>query len=334
MSRYFNMHRMLKGYYAVKPFMPRSLQIFLRRRFAQWKMKSCSDVWPIDWEAGKTPDGWLGWKDSKRFALVLTHDVERTGGQEKCRQLMKIEEDKGFRSSFNFVPADYPDDSDLRNELCDNGFEVGVHGWTHDGSLYESREIFLGQARRINERLKEWGAVGFRSPAMHHNLDWLRDLDIEYDLSTFDTDPFEPQSDGMGTIFPFAVGENGGRKGYIEMPYTLPQDFGLFIILGERTIDIWKRKLDWIAENGGMALVNTHPDYMNFGGTRLSCEEYPSGYYEEFLDYVKSRFEGEYWQALPRELSRYCAENRTGLERDIPSAGDQSKHYRDGAWIG
>jgi len=34
----------------------------------------------------------------------------------------------------------------------------------------------------------------------------------------------------------------------------------------EKNIDIWKRKLEWVAENGGMPLVNTHPDYMNFDG--------------------------------------------------------------------
>ena len=43
----------------------------------------------------------------------------------------------------------------------------------------------------------------------------------------------------------------------------------------EKNIDIWKQKLDWIAENGGMALVNAHPDYMNFDGGKLGIEEYP-----------------------------------------------------------
>jgi len=35
---------------------------------------------------------------------------------------------------------------------------------------------------------------GFSLPSMHHNLEWIGELDIEYDASTFDTDPFEPQS--------------------------------------------------------------------------------------------------------------------------------------------
>ena len=45
---------------------------------------------------------------------------------------------------------------------------------------------------------------------MQHNLQWLHALNAEYDSSTFDTDPFEPEPDGVGTIFPFWVpGPNG-----------------------------------------------------------------------------------------------------------------------------
>ncbi len=292
-------------YYRIKPFIPRALQLFVRRWVAQVQRKNYGGIWPIDRESGRAPDDWSGWPENKKFALVLTHDVETAVGQEKCRQLMELEADKGFRSSFNFVPGDYHVIPDLRKMLSDNGFEVGVHGWTHDGSLYKSRKIFLNQASKINECLKEWGAVGFRSPSMHHNLDWLRDLDIEYDLSTFDTDPFEPQSDGIGSIFPFRIAGRDDRKGYIEMPYTLPQDFALFIILGEKNIDIWKNKLDWIFRKGGMALINTHPDYMCFNNGTPGKEEYPSRLYEEFLEYAKSKYAGHFWQALPKEVASF-----------------------------
>ncbi|MRR05419.1 MAG: hypothetical protein EG828_00515 [Deltaproteobacteria bacterium] len=310
----------LKIYYIFKPLLPRSLQILLRRCMVIRKLRSCADIWPIDGKSARPPGNWIGWPEGKRFALILTHDVEAEKGQEKCRNLMKLEEDMGFRSSFNFVPGDYHVNPELLKEIKVSGFEVGVHGWTHDGSLYKSREIFLNQAHRINEYLKKWEAVGFRSPAMHHNLDWLGDLDIEYDLSTFDTDPFEPQPDGMGTIFPFLVKGNGVRRSYIEMPYTLPQDFTLFIIMRERTIDIWKRKLDWVVEQGGMVLLNTHPDYMNFGETTLGIEEYPARYYEEFLDYVRTRYEGQYWNALPRETARYCMSAYSGDQTVVHDA--------------
>lgn len=72
-----------------------------------------------------------------------------------------------------------------------------------------------------------------------------------------------------------------------------------------KNIDIWKRKLDWIAKNGGMALLNNHPDYMNSDGKKLRMEEYPVQYYQELLQYIKSRYKGTYWHALPRHMSRF-----------------------------
>jgi len=65
-------------------------------------------------------------------------------------------------------------------------------------------------------------------------------------------------------------------KGFVELPHTLPQDFTLFVLMKERNIDIWKKKIDWIIEKGGMALSITHPDYMNFSDTDPAQKEYPA----------------------------------------------------------
>ena len=95
----------------------------------------------------------------------------------------------------------------------------------------------------------------------------------------------------------------------MKLPYTLPQDHSLFIIMKERTIDIWKQKLDWIAEKGGMVLLNSHPDYMNFCGRKLSIEEYPVKYYEDFLEHINDKYDGQYWHALPKDMARFWSEN-------------------------
>jgi peptidoglycan/xylan/chitin deacetylase (PgdA/CDA1 family) len=292
-------------YYLLKPLIPRSLQIILRRRVVLKKRKLYKDVWPIDGKAGRVPKEWSGWPMAKRFALVLTHDVDTAKGQDRCIQLAALEENFGFRSLFNFVPEGYHVSAELQSSLIDGGFEIGVHGLTHNGNLFRSKNIFQEQAIRINQYLKDWKCVGYRSPCMYHNLDWIGELVIEYDCSTFDTDPFEPQPEGMGTIFPFWVQDGSTPKGYVELPYTLPQDFTLFVLMKERNIDIWKKKLDWIVENGGMALLNTHPDYMNFKKSRCEIEEYPTEFYEEFLDYIKSRYKGQYWHVLPKEMARF-----------------------------
>jgi hypothetical protein len=173
---------------------------------------------------------------------------------------MDLDKKWRFRSSFNFVPeGGYAIPQELQDSITLRGYEVGVHDLRHDGKLYRGRAEFDQNAIRINRYLQEWGASGFRSGFMLHNLDWLHDLGVDYDASTFDTDPFEPQPDGCGTIFPCWVSSSCGG-GYVELPYTLPQDFTLFLLLNETSVDIWVQKLDWIAEHGGMALVNVHPD--------------------------------------------------------------------------
>ncbi len=288
---------------------PRPIQIFLRRCHFRIRYQRYRDRWPIYANGINPPGSWRGWPDGKRFAFVMTHDVDTGTGQDRVPDLMRLEQDLGFASSFNFVPERYEVSGDTRAMLARNGFEVGVHDLKHDGKLFASEKGFLESAVKINAYLRDWGSVGFRAGAMHHDLDLIHALDIEYDCSTFDFDPFEPQPDGAGTIFPFWVAPNGHRKGYVELPYTLPQDFTLFVLMRARNIDLWKRKLDWVVANGGMVLLITHPDYMNFDDRPIGPEEYSYRLYRELLEYVRTCHAGEYWNVLPREVTRFWVKN-------------------------
>ena len=292
-------------YYGIKPLVPGQVRLAIRGWLARGRRDQFRAVWPVLPGSERRPKDWPGWPEGKKFAFVLTHDVEGKSGVAKCRQLMEVEKKYGFRSSFNFIPeGEYRVSRDFRTELAHDGFEVGLHDLYHDGRLYRSRAEFARNATRINQYLKDWGAAGFRSGFMFHDLDWLQDLDIRYDTSTFDTDPFEPQPDGTGTIFPFWH-EGAGGRGYVEMPYTLPQDSTLFLLLRERSPAIWKQKVDWIAGHGGMALLDAHPDYMNFEGGEPRTSDYPLAYYEEFLRHVTKTHGGSYWNPLPMELAAW-----------------------------
>ena len=299
-------------YYSLKPYLPWGFRTVIRRMLASRSRQACKAIWPVHEAAGQRPAGWPGWPDGKQFAFVLTHDVEGPGGVAASPALADLEVAHGFRSSFNFVPeGTYPVPSALRRQLSDRGFEIGIHDLHHDGLLYHSRADFRKNAERINAYVKEWGAAGFRSGFMLHELDWLHDLDVEYDASTFDTDPFEPQPEAVGTIFPFWIPpppDRPDRRGYVELPYTLPQDSTLFLILRETTPDIWIKKLDWVARHGGMALINVHPDYLQFSGQRRSPRTFPVEHYTALLRHVRDNYAGQYWQPLPRELARYVAE--------------------------
>jgi glycosyltransferase involved in cell wall biosynthesis len=307
-----------KLYYEVKPWVPLFLRRGIRRWFALRKRSKTGAVWPILPGSERQPPAWLGWPDGKKFAFVLTHDVEGQLGLDKCRQLTALEIKLGFRSSFNFIPeGDYRVPRELRDDLTGRGFEVGVHDLRHDGKLYSGREGFAANAARINGYLTEWKAVGFRAGFMLHNLDWLHDLDIEYDTSTFDTDPFEPQPEGVATIFPFWREGSHGR-GYVEMPYTLPQDSTLFLLFGEPNPDIWLRKLDWVASHGGMALVNVHPDYMRFEDGAANIRTYPAEFYTRLLQYVREKYGDSVWLARPKEVAAWYAKTHVVQQRQSP----------------
>jgi len=294
-------------YYSLRPAIPYSVRMLIRRRWAQRQRRHLTGTWPISEVAGQKPDGWPGWPDGKQFALVLTHDVEGRKGLERCGNLAEMEMQLGVRSAFNFVPeGEYVTPESQRQFLTTNGFEVGVHDLRHDGKLYRSPRRLAANVERINHYLGAWHAAGFRAGAMLHDPSVIGALNILYDASTFDIDPFEPQPDGVNTIFPFLVPRENSSA-YVELPYTLPQDSTIFLLLRETSIEIWKAKLDWIVQRGGMALLDAHPDYMTFDGRRRR-DEYDAELYREFLCYALQRYGDRCWFAVPRDVANYVSQ--------------------------
>ena len=55
----------------------------------------------------------------------------------------------------------------------------------------------------------------------------------------------------------------------------------------------------------------THPDYMATELNKPKLGEYPMAYYEAFLDYVKSRYAGQYWNVLPKDVTRWWRESQS-----------------------
>ena len=232
------------------------------------------------------------WPDDASFAFVPTHDVETAEGMRRIETIAALEEELGFRSSWNIVPHKYPVDRGLLRDLQSRGFEIGVHGYNHDGKLFTSKAVFDSRMPAINAALDSFGAVGFRAPMVHRNLDWLQSLNVEYDASYFDIDPFQAMPGGVGSVWPFIAGR------FVELPYTLPQDHTLFVTLNEGDGRIWEEKLDFVAKLGGMALFITHPDYLD-SDDRVDA-------YRQLLE--KAAAMPGMWHALPKDVAAWWRE--------------------------
>ena len=100
----------------------------------------------------------------------------------------------------------------------------------------------------------------------------------------------------------------------------LSQDASLTLVLEETTPEIWKKKLDWLAEKGGMVLINVHPDYVGFDGNNKKANEYPAAFYAEFLKHVKEKFGDDYWHALPHEVAAWYRENCVAADKKTAPA--------------
>ncbi|MCB2180241.1 hypothetical protein KQH54_03880 [bacterium] len=292
-------------YYQLKPVLPRILINLLKKISSKMGNDDLLINWPAEdryalflWEclqyalniSGQTSIQFKHfWPDGKQFAFVLTHDVETAAGQAFIRKVADLEEMIGFRSSFNFVPERYPLDHGLMQELRERGFEIGVHGLKHDGKLFFSQAKFAKRAAKINQYLDEFGSVGFRTPLMHRNPEWMQALNLEYDLSVFDTDPYEPVPGGTMSLWPFSMGK------FIELPYTLVQDSTFRYTLEETSPQLWLDKVEFLKKFYGMALLNSHPDYLK--------DEKLLQIYGDFLRTIKKN--GGFWHALPKEVSAW-----------------------------
>jgi peptidoglycan/xylan/chitin deacetylase (PgdA/CDA1 family) len=319
----------VRGYYAMRPFLPRGVQIALRRRMESVQSAVDFPAWPVEASLHDLYDLVLGlvariagrplpylapWPAPYTWALVLTHDVETAEGCAALDRLREVELALGLRSAWNFVPGRYAVDDDLVRALRGEGHEVGVHGLYHDGRDLESWATLERRLPAIRAAAERWGATGFRSPALRRVLELMPLLPFDHDSSYPDTDPHGPDGGGCCSWLPYEL------DGLVELPVTLPQDHTLFEILELDRADLWHEKTELLRRRNAMALLITHPDYLR-DDRRL----------DEYRRYV-SRYAGDdtAWRALPREVSDWwrrraasrVVEHGQEWRVDGPAAGD------------
>ena len=306
-SSFENFFRRL--YYLLRPLTNLLLRQQVQKfRARNWKERSFPK-WPVDTTVEqicerllllsmkargieKVPFIWF-WPNGASGCFMMTHDVETTAGRDNCADLMDIDDSFGIKAAFGIVPEERYGVSDSLLELiCDRGFEVVIQDLNHDGRLFDSRQEFLRRASIINSYGRKYQAKGFRAAVLYRKLEWYDALEFSFDMSVPNVAHLDPQQGGCCTVMPYFIGN------LLELPVTTIQDYTLFHILNERSIDLWKTQIGLILEKHGLASFIVHPDYI--------MEHDALSVYQDLLGHLRElREKKSIWCALPAEIDSW-----------------------------
>jgi hypothetical protein len=296
------------AYYFIRPLLSVGVRRHLQRLHLRGWDKLSFPRWPVDCSVDdllrelllltlrstkkSIPFIWF-WPDAAPSAAIMTHDVEEELGRDFCGTLMDIDDSFEIKSSFQVVPEQrYHVSREFLNSIRDRGFEVAVHDLNHDGHLYTERKQFIERAARINAYGKEFGAEGFRAGVLYRKQLWFEDLKFAYDMSVPNVAHLDPQRGGCCTVMPYFLGS------ILEIPVTMTQDYTLFNILNDYSIDLWKRQADLIMQKNGLLSFIVHPDYIIGSRERTIYEALLA-----FMDCLRA--EQGVWITTPGEINRW-----------------------------
>jgi hypothetical protein len=298
-----------KAYYAIREALPVNVRRHAQKAyFKDWE-RIPFPHWPVDFTADslheeflklamkvqgltRVPFIWF-WPEGASACAIVTHDVETSVGRDFSSKLMDLDQSYGFRASFQVVPEKrYEVPRSYWNEIRSRGFEFNVHDLNHDGYLFHERSQFRARAKLINGYVRSYEARGFRAGAMYRNLDWYDSFEFSYDMSVPNVAHLEPQRGGCCTVMPFFVGK------ILELPLTTSQDYSVFNILEEYSIDLWKKQIALILKRNGLITILSHPDYL--------IDLKPRGIYDSLLAYLRKICDRHnVWHALPGDVDRW-----------------------------
>jgi hypothetical protein len=304
------MHKLIRNaYYCLRPSLAVRVRKYLQRAYLSGWESIPFPKWPVDLSVDRlmeralalgikasggnsVPFIWF-WPDKYSSSCIVTHDVETAAGRDFCSTLMDLDDSYGMKAAFQVVPEErYEVSARYLGGIRARGFEVNVHDLNHDGMLFSDEKTFMQRVGAINRYGRQFGAKGFRAGVMYRNQEWYRELDFEYDMSVPNVAHLEPQRGGCCTIMPFFIGN------LVELPLTTTQDYTLFHILGERSINVWEKEIDTVQHNHGLISILAHPDYL--------IEPWAREIYLRLLRHIAGRASREYiWLVTPEAVNNW-----------------------------
>jgi hypothetical protein len=296
-----------RTYYALRPFLPTSVRKHLQRIALRGWDRAPFPSWPVDQTVDRLFDRMMAcalrahpgeripfiwfWPDGHSACATMTHDVETAVGRDFCTTLMDLDDAFGIKSSFQVIPeVRYEVSDEFLHTIRERGFEINVHDFNHDGDLFRDREEFLRRVARINDYGRKFRSAGYRSGVLYRNLDWYEFFDCSYDMSVPNVGHLDPQHGGCCTTKPYFIGK------ILEIPVVATQDYTLFNILGQYSMDLWEQQIKLVREQNGLISFIVHPDYL----LAKPARELYSALLAR-LDQLRSQ--SAMWIPLPRHLN-------------------------------
>ena len=313
-------------YYFFRPILP----VRIRKHLQEFHFRGWSEItfprWPVDCSVDnllaellslclktsgepRIPFIWF-WPEGATACAIMTHDIETELGCSFCKLLMDTDEAFGIKASFQVIPEQrYGVTPGFLASIRERGFEIVVHDLNHDGHLYRNRAQFLERAKKINSHAVEYGSQGFRSACLYRKQLWYEALKVSYDMSIPNVAHLDPQPGGCCTVMPYFIGD------LLELPVTTTQDYTLFNILHDYSIELWKQQMELIMSKHGLMSFIVHPDYVTRAESRRV--------YEALLAYLScTQEEKGVWIDIPGEVNRWWRQ-RAAMSLHQSSAGWQ-----------
>jgi peptidoglycan/xylan/chitin deacetylase (PgdA/CDA1 family) len=319
-ERYFTPRRPLHTYLRLPyHFVPGRARLWLFRRmtravgsrspeapFPEWPV--ASSVEALRWaflccwrRAGGEGVTQSHWPQGKRYAFAVSHDVDTAAGLRRIPEIAAIEAQHGLTATWFLLGDRYRIDDSLLDRLRQQGHEIGLHGDRHDNRIaYLRRQAIAARLSRCSGLVTRHGVCGFRAPSLLETP-LLREVlatSFRYASQTPDTevDALVAPRRGCATCFPFV------KQGLLEIPITLPMEDKLLIAgLDEAQIlALWRRKLAWVREVGGIAQLVVHSEPHLFDHCRRA--------FQAILKDVAE--DGAVWRATLGDVARWWQESK------------------------
>lgn len=221
------------------------------------------------------------WPNNKKFAIVISHDVDKKDGIRNADKFLELESRKGLRSTWFLLSNYYHIEKSFLDKIVRNKCEIALHGYNHDNKIAYLNESMI--KKRLNHgfgKFKGYKLKGFRSPALLTTpmLEKVLSKHFLYDSSVVDTEMFLSDSKNTGccTVFPFF------RNNILHLPITIPIDSLLIFrsFTQNQIYNLWVKKIEHIRKMGGLALLATHTESAYIANKKY----FPI--YERFINYI------------------------------------------------